>query len=300
MIKLVGTIHSHVRAQPELLRTVASSYRFDHLFTEGISDDVFKAAINDKKLYQQVKDQTDEKVFEQKTFDFGRKHARQGPEVEQVQHEIGTINLEEVTFLDNDRALDQITYLIKEGLENEQNIENTQNTAYAELDPRILKHKIKEGSDTREDYIQYFRSLQNEYNFNYSAISDPELFEDYKQEISTDFQPKVDEKLAKTLDLEDQAQEKFLEAFNEYGFNRFTFQDIIHETRAHNMQNGRDRDWYKQITNYCEENPEDNILVFCGLNHLTRNENTLRYRLEQAGYEDEIYVKPLDQPIFSP
>jgi len=77
-----------------------------------------------------------------------------------------------------------------------------------------------------------------------------------------------------------------------------TFRDLKQKKEKRGLQDPRDHNWHKQITNYMEENPYDEVLVIAGLRHVVDGENTLRRKLEETYTSRYVDVKPIDYAGF--
>lgn len=288
MITLIGTVHSDVRKHPNKLEDQISRYRFDHIFVEGMSDEVLQSRSEDavETIYEEVKEELTRNNFTEDTFRSVLGDIQQGPEPNYIQNN-SSIDPEKVTFLDNDNCVVQSGYTVKEHILAEEKVGPKDGIDKLELEEKMLREK-----DTRKDYIDYFRFLRESGypELDYTAISNEQRFNDYMKHLAKDFSN--GNSLAKELDLNNY-DEIFRDSIEEYDIDRFDLQELIHEDRDHDFQAPRDQLWYQQVSEYVDQNPEESILLVCGLNHLTAKEGTLRSRLENEGYSDEIIVRPL-------
>jgi len=58
--------------------------------------------------------------------------------------------------------------------------------------------------------------------------------------------------------------------FRDYNIDRFDLQRLKQKERKTWFTGSRDHNWHKQITNYMEEKPYDEVLVIAGLRHVSR------------------------------
>lgn len=298
MITLVGTLHSDVRSDPGELENVLASTRFDHLFTEGMSGDTINQELtqNTDQILSGVEDELGG-AFSQASFEYMTQNLQQGAEPDYIENEVGVLEPEDATFLDNPHSLEQSIYTIKEHLSAE--IEGTR--PVKGISKQNLEQKLITENASRDDFMDYFRHLRDQgvKDFHYTAISYPTRFHGYKQELSADFVMNGVSDVMENLDMhQDRYQKEFLQGFQDYDISRFDFQEVIDETRDHEFQDPRDQRWCKQIDEYLHENPSDDVLVICGLNHVTDTENTLRRNLEDEYSFSQVRVKPFDYDKF--
>lgn len=300
MITLVGTLHSDVRRKSERLRNVVSALDPDHLFTEGMSLETIKREEEEnlEHIYREVDRQLDlEITWERFEEDFNG--IVQGPEPDYIEHEIGTLDPENITFLDDNRSLEHSIYTVKELLDVFQNGSDD----VGGITQKELEQKIIQGTSSKEDFLDYFRNLRDKgvNELQYTAISYPTRFHGYKKKLSEDFGMNAETSLMDKLDLaNDMYQKQFLQELQDHRIDRFDLQSILDETRDHEYQVKRDGDWYSQIIEYRQENPGEEIAVLCGLGHVTAVEDTLRDRLEDYGYDrHSLQVKPYDYELFN-
>ena len=281
MIKLVGTQHSDIKNNVQLLEDVINSKNFDHVFTEGISNEAYEE-VSLQELIEEV-----ETSIGRELRHLGENPVSQGPEPEYFTNN-PLVDDENLDFLDDVHAKDQMLYLIKDSLMPRED-PIPEGISKTELHEKI----ILEGAQ-REDFMDYFRRLRDRggKEFGYTAISYPSRFNGFKRELSTDFiMDKKDLDLDQQLEEEnDKYQKAFVQGFRDYNIDRFDLQRLEAEERKRGLQDPRDHNWHKQITNYMEENPYDEVLVIAGLRHVVDGENTLRRKHVKEKTGRNIYL----------
>ena len=289
MINLVGTQHSDVKNNTDLLENVILAKDFDHVFTEGISREAFEQ-VSLQELVDEV-----ESSIGRELEQLGKNPVDQGPEPEYFTNN-PLVDDEDLTFLDDVHAKNQMLYIIRDSLMPREN------PMLAGINKNELEQKIIMEGAEKEDFLNYLRRLRDRggKDFGYTAISYPSRFMGYKRELSTDFIMDTEGlDIFEQLEQEnDKYQEAFLDGFTEFGIDRFDLQRLEAEERKTGLQDPRDYNWHKQIVNYMEENPYDEVLVIAGLRHVVDGENTLRRMLEETYSSDRVDVKPIDYDGF--
>lgn len=280
MITLVGTKHSDVNDRPLLLDDALLSKIYGEVFSEGFSKEVH-GSIDQDELVDDLEDMLGREI--------------EFTEGDYVSRGIESRHMEESGIVrDGFTALDDFhpEYLITSQILLDK--EQPSNTG---ITRKQMEDKLMEDNVQREDLIDYLRFLRDEQvaNFGYVSISNPQRFENFKRDISTDF---IQDTTGLTYEeaiknTHDQYQEAFLNGLNQYGIDRFDLQEIAEEERLH-FQDTRDRNWFHQITEYLENNPDEDILVVAGTRHIIDGENTLRRLLEEEYSSSQVDVKPVD------
>ena len=289
MINLVGTRHSDVKGNTDLIENVILAKDFDHIFTEGISLESF-----DEVSLQDLKEGVESSIGRE-LEELDEKPVNQGPEPEYFTNN-PLVDDEDLTFLDDLNAKSQMEYLIRESLMPRES------AVKAGINKNELEQKIITEGAEKEDFLDYLRRLRDrgDKELSYTSISYPARFCGYKRELSTDFIMDTEgiDLLQQLEEENDKYQKAFLDGFREFGIDRFDLQKLQAEERNSEFQDPRDEDWYNQIVDYMEENPDDEVLVIAGLKHVIDGENTLRRRLEDTYGSDSVDVKPIDYDEF--
>jgi len=170
MIKLVGTQHSDIKNNVQLLEDVINSKNFDHVFTEGISNEAYEE-VSLQELIEEV-----ETSIGRELRHLGENPVSQGPEPEYFTNN-PLVDDENLDFLDDVHAKDQMLYLIKDSLMPRED-PIPEGISKTELHEKI----ILEGAQ-REDFMDYFRRLRDRggKEFGYTAISYPSRFNGFKE-----------------------------------------------------------------------------------------------------------------------
>lgn len=280
MIQLVGTKHSDVNNHSFLLDDALLSRIYGEVFSEGFSKEVH-GKIDQDELVNDLEDMLDrEIVFNESDY---------------VSRGIESRHMEESGIVrDGFTALDDFH---PEYLMTSQILLDKEQSSNTGINRKQMENKLVNDDVQREDFLDYFRFLRDEQvsDFGYVSISDPQRFENFKRDISTDFiQDNDDLTYEEAMEnIHDQYQEAFLNGLNQYGIDRFDMQEIAAEERLH-FQETRDRNWFHQITEYLEQNPDEDILVVAGTRHIVDGENTLRRLLEEEYTSSQVDVKPVD------
>lgn len=269
MIKLVGTAHELVGTG--ILQEIVSKERYDHLFVEGIDSETQKEI---EKLLNEDRPETLD--LPPKRHEQWEADVNQALEPEFVERS-PLLSDDEVTFLDNE-PLEHAKVLLSE---------DEAGTEKDQIGKKEFKERLENGPE-RDDYIEYFRHLSDIsfYDLLSVSLSDPDRFRHFLNDFATGF-VKIDENGEK----EPFYARYFFRKAEEHDIDRFDLQQTIYDHRR-DFQDERDQRWYDTISGYLEENPEDDILVIAGINHVVDGENSVRRLLEDE--YGEVEAHPLD------
>lgn len=285
MITLIGTQHSDVKSNTDFLEQVLSTEPYDHIFTEGISEQGFEQI-----SFEELVDGLSESMGRELQIN-GENPVNQGAEPQYFTNN-PLVDEQNLTFMDDVHAKDQMLYKIRDSLMPRENPE------IAGINKEQLEQRIIMEGAEKEDFMDYLRNLRDrgEREFGYSAISYPTRFNWYTKQLSADFIMDTQglDIMEQLEEENDKYQKAFLDGFREHSIDRFDLQRLEAEERKSEFQDPRDHNWYKQINRYMEENPTDRVLVIAGLRHVVDGENTLRRRLEENHNTSQINVNPLD------
>lgn len=255
MITIVGTHHRDIQENDFLINRRVKLDRFDVIFTEGISPDT-------DSFLQQVNNAVDgEEDFNNLApSDIGR-----GSEPEAFDNVDA-----EVVYLDENLTDETVLELAR----------NTNGeTEFREVYPfDRIEHELIKGTDSRADYIQFFRDLRD------MDISEDDAYSDYASLKEKDFDRLMQfsaDQLDRTENkwgFEIDYSESFLEGLKEHDVTFEDYVKVFAENR-NGFQDRRDQEWHEQITEILEEG--QNALLVTGIQHALDYENTVRNLLEQ-------------------
>lgn len=273
MIKLVGT--SHKLIDPGDIETVLAEEDYDHLFVEGITSD--------------TKQRIEELINEEGMAPGGDSDEKYQYLSNKVNRSLEPEYIEKTPFLTDD----QVTFLDDDPIKHLETIllsEEEKDSRKKGIDEENMLDKLIDGPPKREDYLDYFRHLRETdwYEFFSVSLSNPERLDSFIRLLGKDFVINEGEDTNKLY------ANYFVKKAKEYEIDRFDLQEVIYEGRK-DFQDERDRRWYEKISEYKEENPEDDILVISGLNHFVDGEKSVRGLLENN--HENVETAPFDHYV---
>jgi hypothetical protein len=316
MVTLIGSRHSHVSENRDMLREIIRLNDYDHIFTEGLSS---QAQARSESHVETVLGERDfEGRLEGISEDEARKLGR-GTEPEFFE-KTPIVDESSVTYLD-DRDLRFMAETVLEEDDRQDVSREGEIISHSEFEEKLIQDEA-----TKQDFIHYLTGLMiedeiktrpegmdipgeyqlDDQNFRYleeqdiemayTAISNNPRFQRYIEKVSERFTQESEEQelldLMEKVDNEpEKYRDRFLSGIRKYDINIETLQKLLYNERGP-FQDQRDQNWYEQISEYVEENPKDEILVVAGIEHVLPGENTLTTQLKQD--YPQANVRPLD------
>ncbi len=248
MITIIGTHHQDFRENDLSIEERVKVDRFDRIFTEGFSKEGLRS------------------LREMEAFGSGVEAVNRGPEPE-LMDEAET----EVVYLDEGLSEELLNDLMKASRDQH---EICDIYPFDGIEESLIKSNV-----SRRDYIDFFRDLRDmdyseDHGFSdYAALSN-EGFITLMADSAEQLDRPTDTWHFTDMDYSDE----FIEGLEEHniGFNDYV--RVFGENRTE-VQDRRDREWYRQIDEQIEE--DERILLVAGIDHALDYEGTVRNLLEQ-------------------
>lgn len=293
MVDGIGVLHSTV--EPEDIRKIINDFQPDHIFVEGSTPEHSTKVLNNN--FDEIVETVNEKI--KPKFDVATQIEN---EIDNINGKEGTYLLEtekfprtSITFLDEELELTKQKYLYAEELDTDK-----EDKELPEVSKNFLKAQIDDNSVTKADLERYtnYRINNGDPSLIYAALTNEEIVQAQLREVAEtlDSNDAADTLRDAGLDMDIKIEysDDFMALVNEYDIGLEELQSLIGKERSldsdyEDFQNFRDCVWYDQISNYVDNNPEDNIVVIAGLDHFLDLPGRLTDNLQNNDYDVNVY-----------
>jgi len=300
MIHGIGVLHSTVK--PEYLQNALAELDPDKVFVEGSRPEYSKAIFNIN--YENIKTAVNKELEPEKDFEELIEDVdslRAGREADYLENDTN-FPKKDIIFLDEDIEKQKQIYCFIEGF-SEYKESQFAKQKITEEDLRKTLDDHKTNKDDVKNYLRYLTGGINgrDNELVYSSMRGEESFQAQIEKIGSNLNlssyatDSLDSIIEGGLDLRTNYEDEFNEVIANYNIGLEDLQKVIGSEREEtqlkkDIQDKRDESWSRQITSYLEKNPDDEIMVIAGLDHLLDIPNRTTSLLKNENFEVETYA----------